>query len=324
MVLNDGHGSAAGAGYIDKSGKRLFAGTHFLATTPFSEGISIAMVSGSNAFRKKYVLVDRQRGVLPVVLPDGGEYARKQRLDYAGEPQVPSPFSDGLALLQGDIAPYATNNSAFGYIDKTGHWAIPPGKFRNASSFHEGLSWIAEQKADGQTWWGAINTKGELVIPLNFSNRPSDFSDGMARVRCHNGLYGYVDKTGSLKVPCQYTNAGRFADGFAFVATDTLNHGPRGLIDKTGTMVRPLRLTITDDDPLRDDQSYLFQDGNQGFMVNAKGEKLMKLDYITKMGTFRDGFQGLAFAEATVGGQTVYGLIDIHANFVVLSKASQF
>lgn len=86
VVLNDGHGSAAGAGYIDKSGKRLFAGTHFLATTPFSEGISIAMVSGSNAFRKKYVLVDRQRGVLPVVLPDGGEYARKQRLDYAGEP----------------------------------------------------------------------------------------------------------------------------------------------------------------------------------------------------------------------------------------------
>lgn len=75
----------------------------------------------------------------------------------------------------------------------------------------------------------------EVEVPCIYENA-KDFSEGLARVK-QNGLYGYIDTSGSLVIPCQFKDALRFIGGMAAVMVGA----SWGYINKVGKMlVKPI------------------------------------------------------------------------------------
>lgn len=119
-------------------------------------------------------------------------------------------------------------------------------------SFSEGLAVVKKRKPDFGFSWGSIDTRGNIVIPLEyeylgssseglinfekdkkmgFMDRDnkvvipamyydfSSFSEGLAAVKVsENGKYGYIDKSNTLVIPAEYEDAYPFSGGFAAVA----------------------------------------------------------------------------------------------------------
>jgi hypothetical protein len=136
----------------------------------------------------------------------------------------------------------------WGYKDATGAWAIPA-KYNDAQNFKDGLARVQ----DGSKWI-VIDTKGnqvpedrrtlrpirpvseglalarerdvlgwidaqeQLAFPLRKYEEAHDFLNGRARIRV-DGLFGFLDKTGALKIPAIYPSAGDFDHGLAYVET---------------------------------------------------------------------------------------------------------
>lgn len=118
--------------------------------------------------------------------------------------------------------------------------------------FSEGLATVKKKKPDFGFSWGAIDTKGTIVIPveyeylgylseglINFEKDSkmgfldrnnqvvipamyynfSAFSDGLAAVKVSEvGKFGYIDKSNKLVIPAEYEDANPFSGGFAAVA----------------------------------------------------------------------------------------------------------
>lgn len=63
-------------------------------------------------------------------------------------------------------------------------------------------------------------------------SRWGEFSEGLAWVQDHIGLYGYVNQEGEEVIPCQYGSANDFHDGLAFVFSSTSDQ--RFFIDQKG------------------------------------------------------------------------------------------
>ena len=65
---------------------------------------------------------------------------------------------------------------------------------------------------------GWVDAKGELAVPLRKYEDAHSFSAGRARIKV-DGLYGYLDETGTLKIPNIYFSATNFRHGLALVQT---------------------------------------------------------------------------------------------------------
>ena len=75
-----------------------------------------------------------------------------------------------------------------------------------------------------------LTNPGELTPTL------TGFSDGLALVIGENHLLGYIDTTGKLAIPCQYTTAESFCEGMARVGDVDRNYG---FINTSGEQVIP-------------------------------------------------------------------------------------
>ncbi len=84
----------------------------------------------------------------------------------------------------------AVDRGRFGYIDRTGAWAIAP-QFDVERNFVEGLAFV---ERGGK--WGCIDATGRLVIPLQF-DWAYDFSGGLARVGIGT-QWGYINTKGQF------------------------------------------------------------------------------------------------------------------------------
>ena len=82
---------------------------------------------------------------------------------------------------------------------------------------------------------GFIDKSGTLVIPCKYDVADS-FSEGLAYV-CPNGKYGFINKSGTEVIPCKYDEAQSFSEGLACVY---LNNR-WGFIDKSDTEVIPFK-----------------------------------------------------------------------------------
>jgi len=90
------------------------------------------------------------------------------------------------------------------------------------------------------TRWGSMDTRGHIVIPLQFT-RARDFSEGLAAVRVQAQdeqaerlwRYGYIDRSGTLAIPPRFDAALEFSGGRARVGVD----GRRTFIDRTGARI---------------------------------------------------------------------------------------
>lgn len=99
-------------------------------------------------------------------------------------------------------------NHLYGFIDSTGHVAIPP-QFVWAMDFSEGL---ASVMICGQE--GYIDETGRMAITPQFL-RAYEFRDGRALVG-KDGRWGFIDKTGRV-VTAWYGDAEAFIGGLAAV-----------------------------------------------------------------------------------------------------------
>ena len=149
-------------------------------------------------------------------------------------------FSEGLAFVKHKDA------DAFGFIDKTGKWAIDPvfksdRQYRHGisnSNFSEGLAsvlvydWVGcktENKG-----MGCIDKTGKWVIKPVFKYI-SQFSEGLAAASMPNGLAGFIDKTGKWVVEPQFASLGKLCDGLAMA--QAVSYGPYGFVDRTGKWI---------------------------------------------------------------------------------------
>lgn len=168
-------------------------------------------------------------------------------IDHSGQVVIPlcfdavGDFSEGLARFERD--------KKWGYIDTTGAVIIEP-KFPWAQEFSEGLArvQIAGSQLGIDAKWGFIDTNGSVVIDVQkdasfgtHSNIGSDSSEGAF----HDGLaivdvgekHGYIDKTGRIAIPIDFTYAYPFSEGVAAVTKSQSGNDGWGYIDKKGKWV---------------------------------------------------------------------------------------
>lgn len=122
-------------------------------------------------------------------------------------------------------------SEALGYMDPNGKTAIDlKGQgYIDAYPFHEGLAAVKNQ--DGKI--GFIDKTGTLVIPCAYDNAGS-FSDGLCNVSIGD-RWGYIDRTGQAVIPLAYDNAYGSGGGLAAVVKD----GKCGLVDYSNNAVVP-------------------------------------------------------------------------------------
>jgi ankyrin repeat protein len=188
--------------------------------------------------------------------------AGKTAVDYA---VMAALFhSDAAELLIGYVS------GAYGYIDKSGKWAIKP-RYQDALEFSEGLARVAVSGFDWKTYaYGFIDKSGKLAIPGPF-DLAFGFHEGYAIVAAGkpgSRKYGFIDTSGKIVIPCQYRDAQNFFDGLAAVE---LAAGKWVFIDKTGTQAIPAQF---------EGCTWNFTDGLVG--VKAGG----KWGFIDKRGAF--------------------------------------
>ena len=176
-------------GFVDKTGAVVIPAQFFEAEA-FSDGL--ARVSRLDAQGDVYHgFIDKSGAI---VIP----------LEYKS---VQEAFQDGLVGAQ-------PNDSAlWGYLDKTGEWAIPP-QFTAVLSFSEGLAGATKsQKTNEQ--WGFIDRTGVFAIaPQYFSPEPDYieeigafvglkavtwFHEGFATVRLGSAV-GLIDRSGQWRI----------------------------------------------------------------------------------------------------------------------------
>lgn len=129
----------------------------------------------------------------------------------------------------------------YGFIDRTGKIVIPP-RFDGAGKFSEGR---ADVRIDGK--WGYVDKEGAVVVRPQFirqhirkwSGYSGDFSEGLAVVQVsENGLFGFIDRSGSQVIPLKFTGVLDFSQGLAQATMDP-NREKIGFINKKGDWVIP-------------------------------------------------------------------------------------
>ena len=100
-------------------------------------------------------------------------------------------------------------------------------------SSHDGRIYV---KVSKEGLYGFMDATGELVIPCEW-DEAEPFSEGFALVK-KDGKYGYIDTTGELVIPCEWESAKPFSEGLAWVGNGDWR-GPYGCIDTTGELVIP-------------------------------------------------------------------------------------
>lgn len=140
-----------------------------------------------------------------------------------------------------------SKDGQWGFIDRSGKVVIPP-QFDDAREFHEGLALVTAGKKKQ-----FIDTSGRVVIDATKYDVVNDFSEGVAAVnigqtRIANigligqpGKWGYMDKTGKLVIPMEFTHAEDFSEGLA--AAGSGDH--LGFIDHTGKLIFEVPLDVT-------------------------------------------------------------------------------
>jgi len=205
-------------------------------------------------------------------------------------------FTEGLAVVE--------KGGRYGLMDKTGYMVAPPLKYTSIFGFSEGLSGV--QKGDGQWgfidktgelvipfgyYWppyfkdGLVRTErngkdvyidktGKVVVTVSGQYYDTfTFNDGLARVYAGMGNnnsstgYGYIDKTGELAIPVEYSQANDFSEGLACVSKNNWPIYKYGYIDTSGKMVIPFEY----------DMAYPFK---EGLAVVSKGGEWTQDGYI--------------------------------------------
>ncbi len=191
-------------GYVNEKGENQF-GRWFEYAGEFSEGVAIVKDGG------KWGAIDKNARFLI------------------------SPVYEGLSDVRQDK----------GWVKQSGIWkwvSIPdmsplldlPCRIFGEES--EGMRWVEKMTDDPEEIQRAfIDGKGRIIS--DWYSNASDFSEGLAAVE-RKGKWGFIDKTGKLRIPFSYGYASGFSEGLsAFTDFKDGNFGKWGYIDENGVVV---------------------------------------------------------------------------------------
>lgn len=115
----------------------------------------------------------------------------------------------------------------YGIIDEDYEWVCEP-EYSWINSMWEvsGVSTENEAKVndryillvsctfqEGGSVVGIINTQGETIVPLDFSDIKAEIGSDRIIVKDGSGYYGAIDLNGEIQIPCQYDEIGTFFYG---------------------------------------------------------------------------------------------------------------
>lgn len=201
-----------GFGFRDSSG-RLICGPRFAHACGFSEGRAPVHEGG-------------KWGYLDV----SGNLAVPAVHDWAG------PFRDGRAAV--------SSGGRFRFIDTAGN-PVGPLDFSDARPFSGGFAAVRFGNAEDGAW-GFIDRDGALAIPPGFADVPTGFSGGLAAVVLggdHGRRMGFIDTTGGFAMGTLFDAAGDFRNGLAPVGRGSFARGrfegTWHYVDRTGARAFP-------------------------------------------------------------------------------------
>lgn len=136
------------------------------------------------------------------------------------------------------LHPVPDAKGKWGFIDRTGRFRIPP-RYDGADEFSEGVAYV-------WVWDGKQRRNGIVDAGGKFTELPGTndfhivFHDGLARFEppsAQGRKYGYMDKTGRVVIPPQFSDSGHFSEGLAWISVLSERKWLYGFIDKTGKIV---------------------------------------------------------------------------------------
>ena len=93
------------------------------------------------------------------------------------------------------------------------------------------------------------------------------FYEGLAYYKDANKMYGFIDKTGKMVIPCQWKRAWPFREEVAWVQNFKEKWG---LIDMTGKLITPCRWKSIS--PFRDGQAGVMDTKGKTYIVDKTGK----------------------------------------------------
>jgi len=138
-----------------------------------------------------------------------------------------SIFRDGLALVS-----TSGDEPKWGFIGTDGKFAINA-QYLRATVFSDGVAWVVSKNGPPV----AIGKNGEVLFTLKQAESVQVFSEGLApfSVLDSSGFkWGFVDKSGVVKINPQFKGTGSFRDKMCPVIN---SEGKAGYIDTDGKLV---------------------------------------------------------------------------------------
>ena len=232
-------------GYINYQGLEIIPCSYFALSDFNTIGqCTVALVKGETDFGSYYY----KRAYLGIMDYQGRTVTKaqwrtmgsSQNNDWSDSNSA-SYFSDRDFTV---IAPMFENgrmkvqnpDGLWGFINTNGK-VLGQVKWYSIGDFRDGMAMVCEQIASGTGWnktytknYGFIDEQGNPVGEVRWA-AVNDFSNGLAAVS-ENGLWGFIDKTNTLVIPCQYAEVNAFtAEGTCDVKTP---QGTWKVIDQSG------------------------------------------------------------------------------------------
>jgi hypothetical protein len=140
------------------------------------------------------------------------------------------------------LHPVRAENGKWGFIDRTGRFRIAP-IYSTALEFSDGVAYVFYWQGD-KRMNGVVNPNGKFTL-LETNDWEISFHDGLARFTNSGGerKFGFMDKSGRVVIEPQFSYAGDFHEGRAWVEVLKDREWLYGFIDKSGKLVVPLQFT---------------------------------------------------------------------------------
>lgn len=229
-------------------------------------------------------------------------------------------FADGLLLVQVKEPQEnwrGTKGTKFkyGYVDKTGKFAIEPKEMISANPFSEGLALITIFKTNsggygGDALCGFIDTSGKTVIEPRYKEA-GDFHEGLARVSepdssdkySDGDRFGFIDRDENWVGGKGYEAVSDFHDGLAIIP-GYVKYQIRDKTEKTHIFVEGAILTN-----FSEGLSVLLDKEKKMQIISSDGKTIAPVDLSVKADentrVDEDGFQG-GLVRIAAGDETFY------------------
>ncbi len=351
-------------GVIDQQGKELIA-PHYAYIGSFHDGLAafneggtwgaIQRYGSTKALRNgKWGFLDVQgRIVIPATYESVNEFDEGVALvtkegstyliDKVGH-KLARPDSGILKRVGVPALTTFCQAPAWGFIDTAGRMVIAAA-YGNARPFQNGLAAVSQSTPcdrqtdlsagtasnslirnsgvhnvrvnEGEEQWGYIDASGTLVIPYQFT-RCVDFSDGLAAV-FKEGSWGFINKKGEWVISPRYDDDTqchyRFKDGLALVSIQ----GKWGFVDHAGKQVIPLVYTLADE---FEEGLAAVRIGDSWGFIDRQGQMVIKPQF-NVVGSFKEGLANVRKRQSVYSSNTstdtdfLYGYIHKNGNWAV-------